>query len=76
MIVKCQRSLSTTEDYRQMLFYNCTREWQGKFDLTPEWDRLFGPTETFDSNKFYAEVRWRDRTQPPLFVRKVEEQSW
>jgi hypothetical protein len=81
VIVKCQRSITTTEDVPQMLFYNRARDWVWQGDLTAEWDGQFGPSpktigEQMKSERFFAEVRWRDRHQPPEFVRRVGEQNW
>ena len=71
MIVKCQRSLETTENSPQMLFYNRARDWECQYPSTPEWDKRFqdwGP-------RFFAEVRWADAA-PPEFVRLKPEQHW
>ncbi len=77
MIVKCQRSLETTEECAQMLFYNRRRDWECQYPLTPEWDQYFGPTgsQLPEDNKFFAEVRWNDAA-PPAFVRKVSWRDW
>jgi hypothetical protein len=36
----------------------------------------FGPTLAPDDNRFFAEVRWPTRSQPPQFVRRLPEQGW
>lgn len=81
MIVKCQRSITTSEDRPQMLFYNRARDWMWQGDLTAEWEEQFGsPPKTLGemmrSERFFAEVRWRERHQPPEFVRRLPEQNW
>ena len=76
MIVKCQRSLETTEFVPQLLFYNRARDWMLQCDLTEEWNQLFGKTTSPDDNRFFAEVRWPTRIEPPQFVRRLPEQHW
>lgn len=75
MIVKCQRSIAGNEGSR-MLFYTKTRRrlWEGA--SVPEWQAHFGPTTRPDDNRFFAEVKWPDTTQPPTFVRRLPEQDW
>lgn len=76
MIVKCQRSLETTEFVPQLLFYNRARDWMLQCDLTEEWNKYFGPPTSPDDNRFFAEVRWPTRIEPPQFVRRLPEQGW
>jgi hypothetical protein len=75
MIVKCQRSLATTEDTPRMLFYDRTRAHLGEFALTEEWNAHFGATTAPQDNRFFADVEWRDH-RPPRFIRRVREQGW
>ena len=81
MIVKCQRSVTTSEAVPQMLFYNRARDWEWQGNLTPEWQEQFGPSpgtlgEMMRSERFFAEVRWRHRHLPPEFVKRLPEQHW
>ena len=76
MIVKCQRSIVTTEAAPQLLFYNRARDWMLQCDLTEEWNARFGHTISPDDNRFFAEVRWPVRAEPPQFVRRLPEQHW
>lgn len=76
MIVKCQRSVATNEPVPQLLFYNRARDWMLKCNLTKEWNEHFGPTLSPDDSRFFAEVRWPVRAQPPIFVRRLPEQHW
>jgi hypothetical protein len=76
VIVKCQRSLETTEAAPQLLFYNRARDWLLQCDLTDEWNQHFGATTAPDDNRFFAEVRWPNRRTPPEFVRRLPEQHW
>jgi hypothetical protein len=76
MIVKCQRSLSTTLQYAQMLFYNRARDWMWQGDLTDDWNERFGKENTLGNAKFFAEVRWQNQKfGPPEFIRRVPDQS-
>ena len=75
MIVKCQRSLETTEAAPQLLFYNRARDWMLQCDLTADWNKHFGPTTSPDDNRFFAKVRWLDRSRPPEFVHRLKEQN-
>ncbi len=77
MIVKCQRSLETTEPSGpQILFYNEARDWYLQCPITDEWAKLFGKTLSQEDNRFFAEVKWPSRHLPPTFVRKLPEQHW
>jgi len=81
MIVKCQRSLSTTEECALMMFYNKDRTHLAQFDLTADWDRIFGPPprtlgEQMRTERFFAEVNWPDPQRPPTFVKRLPEQHW
>lgn len=76
MIVKCQRSLETTHPRVQVLFYNRACDWIWQGDLTTEWSVHFGLSDSDADNRFFAEVRWRDRHQAPEFVRRLPEQHW
>lgn len=78
MIVKCQRSLVTTElsGGPQLLLYDRTYEWIMQCSMPPDWDARFGPTTSLEDNRFFAEVRWTDRYKAPVFLRRLPEQFW
>lgn len=80
MIVKCQRSLVTTEPDAQLLVYNEDRSRMWRGPINAEWDARFGATTAPDDNRFFAEVRWLDvwlnMDPPSIFVRRLPEQGW
>jgi hypothetical protein len=76
VIVKCQRSIETTEAAPQLLIYNRARDWMLQCDLTEDWNKHFGPTTSPDDNRFFAEVKRAQRSRAPQFVRRLREQSW
>ncbi len=77
MIVKCQRSLVTTESTVQLLVYNRTRSRIVQRPMTRLWNTRFGPTGSPEDNRFFAQVRWDAREgRAPIFVRKLPEQGW
>lgn len=75
LIVKCQRSVTTTGDVAQMLFYDEDKDRYAQFDLTEEWSKRFD-TRSVESDRFFAEVEWLDTSAPPTFIKKVAEQHW
>ncbi len=76
MIVKCQRSLGTSNQYAQLLVYNRDRSFMMQCDLTAEWNAQFGPTPSPDDSRFFAQVLWVDKTETPVFVQRLPEQGW
>lgn len=72
MIVKVQRSLTTTEKYQQLLIYNASRSKCMQFNLGDDWARYFRKREL----KFFAEVDWPILTEPPKLIRKLPDQGW
>lgn len=72
MIVKCQKSLTTSFPTPRMMFYGYNHQPLVELELTPEWEKRFknwGP-------QFFAEVMWNDHDKAPVFVRKRGEQFW
>ena len=76
MIVKCQRSVFTTMSGPQLMFYNKARDWFLQCDATEDWLKHFGPTTSPADSRFFAEVRWPVRAEPPIFVKRLPEQHW
>lgn len=76
MIVKCQRSITTTEEQPQMLFYTRDRSTLKQFDLTDAWDKVFQPVGFMEGHKFFAYVDWPDKSVPPILIEKIGDQNW
>jgi hypothetical protein len=74
MIVKCQRSLfSSDERGPKILFYTEDRRWLWEGDMTAEWSQHWA---SVSDNRFFAEVEWRDRREPPTFIKRLPNQDW
>lgn len=72
MVIKCQRSLFTTQEFPRLLLYNRSRTRIIECDITPDWNERFGPSaDRPDDNKFFAIVLWNKRNKMPQFVRKM-----
>jgi hypothetical protein len=78
MIVKCQRSLFTSDQRpgSKVLFYTEDRRrlWEG--DISLEWAQHFGPSRSASDNRFFAEVEWPDSREPPTFIKRLPDQDW
>lgn len=72
MIVKVQRSITTTCEYQQILFYDEFRTRTMQFDLDTLWDGYFKRGEL----KFFAEVKWPKLHSLPKLKRKLPDQGW
>jgi len=73
MIVKCQRSLFTSEGPPRILFYSEDRRciWEG--DMTVEWRQHWA---SVSDNRFFAEVEWPDTREPPILIKRLPDQDW
>lgn len=59
-----------------MLFYTKRKSREAQYDLTPEWDIIFGPTFSVEKWRFFAEVKWFNIHTPPEFIKLVPMQDW
>lgn len=72
MIIKVQRSVTTTKSAQQVCVYNKSRTVFHKQGLTPEIEKLFRK----DEMKFYAKAKYHISTNTVSIIRRVKKEDW